>query len=177
MKCFSALAFLAVIFFIFGCGGQKAPGNDNKTAANTTVSDDSDEAVIRNLMTEYIERVREGDKTVLYENEFMYYKDIISLTEYYEYPRVRDYVYNTLSHVVTDSVEILGDSAFAWIRLFYLTDEPDEGGHPYQTTFYRSMGRWYRPYLSRWEQQLELEEEMRAYEEAVKREQTEKEGK
>jgi len=177
MKCFRAITLLMAILFMIGCGGQESGPRTADKNLNETAGDGGDEAVIRAILTEYIERMVEGDKTVLYENEFLYYTDIISLTEYYEYPRVRDYPYDSLSHVIVDSVEVLDDSAYAWIRLFYLSDDPEPKPHEYKTKLYRSMGRWYRPYMSHWEQQLEYDEEIRAYQQAVEREQAEQEGK
>ena len=173
MKCFRAITLLLTFLFIFGCGGeQSAPQKtDNKT--QTSVDDGGDEAAIRAILIEYIERMTEGDKTVLYENEFLSYPDIISLTEYPESPRARDYAYDSLSHVVVDSVEIMGDSAYAWIKLYYLSSDPEPEAHESRTRLYRSMGRWYRPYLSKWDKQLDYEEEIKAYQDAVKREQQE----
>jgi len=177
MKCFRACFTLFVaILCIAGCGGEESAKKtaDQKTA--TTAIDGGDEAAIEALFIEYIERMREGDKTVLYENEFDYYKDLISLTEYMEYPRVRDYVYDSLSHIVVDSVKVFGDSAWAYIRLFYESMDPEPVGHSYRSPVYRTDEGWKKPYLSHWEQHLEDLERIRAYEEAVKREQSEKKG-
>ena len=177
MKCFKAyFIFLIAILFVAGCGGQDSAKKEANTKTETTMVDGSDEAAIEALYIEYIERMTEGDKTVLYENEFDYYKDLISLTEYMEYPRVRDYVYDSLSHIVVDSVEVFGDSAWAYIRLFYESIDPEPIGHSYRSPVYRTESGWKKPYLSRWEQHLEDLERIRAYEEAVKREQSEKEG-
>lgn len=175
MKFYRMLSVFILFLLLIGCGNQettKKPGSQS-----TAAEESGDEATIRALMIEYIDRTKEGDKTVLYENEFPYYKDLISLTEYMEYRFVRDYPYESLSSVQVDSLRILGDSALVWIQVSYDISNPDKRMQPYTVKVYHSNGKWLRPYLSHYDKQLENDAEIKAYEEAVKREQQEQEGK
>ncbi|PKK84062.1 MAG: hypothetical protein CVT49_05415 [candidate division Zixibacteria bacterium HGW-Zixibacteria-1] len=171
MKFYRIIIIFIIILFLSGCSNQETAKKSGNPS--TGAEEISDQNAIRAMMTEYIDRMKEGDKTVLYENEFLYYQDLISLTEYMEYPRVRDYVYDSLSHVEVDSVHVYGDSADVWIRLFYESLDPNAKGRAYQSRVFRSRGKWLKPYQSHFDKQLELEEQIKAYEDAVKREQTE----
>ncbi|MEW5923003.1 MAG: hypothetical protein AB1746_03360 [Candidatus Zixiibacteriota bacterium] len=175
MKSYRMLSIPVIFLLLIGCGNQETA--QNSSSPGVTTEETSDEATIRALMIEYIERTKEGDKTVLYENEFPYYKDLISLTEYMEYRWVRDYEYNRLSSIEVDSLRIFGDSATVWIRLSYGIDVPEGEWRSYAAKVYRSHGKWYRPYQSHYDKQLENDAEIKAYEEAVRREQQEQEGK
>lgn len=168
MKLCKFFGFLACMILIAGCSSQV----ETETTQETEVPS-ADEAAIKAVLIEYIERVREGDKTVLYENELSYYVDEISMSEYMEIPRVRDYRYDSLSHVVVDSIEVLGDSAIAQIRIFYESAAEEPVEHPYTTKLYRSGDRWVRPYQSRWANEAEYLQRVKEYQEAVEAEDAE----
>jgi hypothetical protein len=166
MKFFRHVCLLSCFVLIAGCGGEsKTDSIPNEAGAMT------DEDTIRAVLVEYIERVMEGDKTVMYENELMYYTDIVSLTEYMEFRWVKEYPYEYISGMEIDSVEVMGDSALAKIRVFYEptafsgTDE-----RPYDVKLYRSGGRWVRPYRSQWVKEVEYMERIREYERAAEAE-------
>lgn len=175
MKFYRMLSVFIIFLLLIGCGNQETSKNPGSPSVKT--EEPGDEATIRALITEYIDRTKEGDKTVLYENEFPYYKDIISLSEYMEYRYVRDYPYDALSSVQVDSLRILGDSALVWIKVTYDISDPNKEMQSYTVRVYRSNGKWYRPYQSHYDKQLLNDAEIKAYEEAVKREQQEQEGK
>ncbi|UCD94516.1 MAG: hypothetical protein JSU69_00240 [Candidatus Zixiibacteriota bacterium] len=171
MKFFRLVCVLSCFMVIVGCGGERKTGNAPDKTVITT-----DEDAIRAVLIEYIERVMEGDKTVLYENEFMYYRDEVSLTEYMEYSWVKEYPYDYISGVEVDSVEVMGDSARAKIRVFYeATAFSGEEERPYDVTLYRSGEQWIRPYQSKWYREVEYMERIREYERAAEAE-TEEEG-
>ena len=172
MKYFRLVCVLSCLTLIVGCGGEPKTANN----APSATSEMSDEDAIRAVLIEYIERVMEGDKTVLYENEFMYYRDEVSLTEYMEYSWVKQYPYEYITGVKVDSIEVMGDTAKAKIRVSYeATAFSKAEERPYDVTLYRSGGRWIRPYQSKWEREVEYMDRIREYERAAEAE-SEEEG-
>jgi hypothetical protein len=156
------------IFILTGCSKNQEPEETEQVPVET-----EEQAAIRELLTEYFDRVIAGDKTVMYENELVYYKDLMSLSEYMDYPRVLDYKYDTLEAVSIDSIKVSDDSAWAWVKVIY---ESAGGGtlqRAYGLKLYHSFGRWRRPYLSRWEKELEYFDRIRAYDSAAAAEEAE----
>jgi len=165
MKYYRLSVLLFCMVLLIGCGKKEPTAQKEKVSPG-----DSDMVAIKALMYEYIDHMKEGDKTFLYENEFTYYQTDHSMSDYMEIPRVRDYVYDSLSHVQIDSVKLYGDSAIAFIQIFYESTSPKPEGHPYPTRFYRSQGKWIRPYLSRWEDEMVFLKRVEEYNKAVEAE-------
>ena len=69
-------AVLLIGLFIFGCGGS----GDDKSQQTKSPEEMTEEDKIKASMTALIERLMEGDKTVLYEHEFDCFKDETSLS-------------------------------------------------------------------------------------------------
>jgi len=171
---YMAVLFLALslILMAIGCGNKEG----EKTSSDTGQSNQDAKAQIQASMDEMIDRLKEGDKTVLYESEFTYYRDEVPLSDYMELYRVKNYPYDSLSHVVIDSIDLMDDSALVYLRLFYNTPNAELQGHPYSTKFYYSEGRWTKPYMSLWPNEVEYQERIKAYQEAVKQEESDDEG-
>jgi len=146
---------------------------ENESTVETPVARNSDEVAITEMIHEYFDRVMEGDKTVLYENEFTYYTDEISLDDYMELNKVLDYKYDTLAGVTLDSIQMMNDSARLWIKVHYAGMAGDDREMPYVIKAYRSRGGWIRPYLSRWDNEAEYLEMIRQYDSAVAAEEDE----
>jgi hypothetical protein len=150
-------------FVIWACSeNQKTKSEPVKAPAKN-----SDKAAITAMINEYFDRVMEGDKTVLYENEFPYYTDEHSLDDYMEFRQVLDYKYDTLAGVNVDSIHVMGDSALLWVNVHYAGKAGTDKERPYLLKAYRCRGRWLRPYLSHWEDEAEYEEQIRQYDSAV----------
>jgi len=168
MRLYKLLPFLLCLILVAGCSKQEETDAEKEpTIEDKSPFLDSDKQAIAAVMEEYIDRVKEGDLTVLYENEFSYYKDEHSMSEYMEMKRVLDYKFDTLSAIEIDSIHVMDDSAVLVIRILY---ESAAGGtleRPYMIKMYRSFGGWIRPYLSKWEEEAEYLEQIREYEEAV----------
>nr|MBN2278417.1 hypothetical protein [candidate division Zixibacteria bacterium] len=171
MKYYLFSGLIIGLLILIGCNDHK---ETQKPPPTEEVSDDV--AQITAAMKEMIDRLKEGDKTVLYESEFTYYKDEVPLSEYMELQRVKFYPYDSLSHIEVDSVELMGDSAAVKVSLYYTTAEAKENSKSFRTKFYRSQGRWVKPYMSRWPDEFEYLQRIKAYEEAVKTEKAGKEG-
>lgn len=163
MKHCKLLWLLMALVLFWGCSDNQ---QTETTVDKSSVESDA-QAEIRAMINEYFERVTEGDKTVLYENEFTYYTDGISLGEYMEFRQVLDYKYDTLSGVIVDSIEVMGDSARLRVRIVYIGAEGDEKERPYVLKAYRTGDRWVRPYLSHWKDEAEYLELIRIYDSAA----------
>jgi len=149
----------------FGCGG----GGDDKTGKTKAPEEMTEEEKVMASMTELIERLIEGDKTVLYEHEFSYFKDETPLSDYLEIPRVADYAYDTLSSIGYDSVVISGDSARVYAVVTYESKAGGEIQRQYSFWMYNLDGTWKKPYRSSAEKEREYIEEKRRYEEEAEK--------
>jgi len=161
MKHYSLILIIFCMILLGACSGETE--NIKPDVKNEMTSDNPDEAEIIAMITEYFDRVREGDKTVLYENEFTYYTDEKSFDEYMALSKVLDYKYDTLGGVYVDSVRVMEDSAWMWVNVIYNSADGSTKERPYRLKAYRSRGRWIRPYLSRWNQEFDYLEQVRIY--------------
>lgn len=149
-RCRLFVLVLCAILLV-ACGSEQKQTEIKKDV----ISDNPDEAEIRAMIGEYFDRVREGDKTVLYENEFTYYTDDKSLDDYMALSRVLDYKYDTLGGIMVDSIIVMDDSAFIWLKVTYNSADGSQNERPYRLPAYRSQGRWIRPYMSRAKEEAE----------------------
>ncbi len=166
--CKILLLIMAAIIF-WSCSENQ----ETKTDVEEPLIENDDQTAIRAMIEEYFDRVMEGDKTVLYENEFTYYTDMISMSEYMDFRQVLDYKYDTLSGVVVDSINLMTDSAWLWIKVVYTGAEGDTKERPYVIKAYRRGDRWIRPYLSHWKDEVEYLELIRQYDSAAAEEEAE----
>ncbi len=173
MKEFKVCLLIALMAILYGCGGEK-----EKEPAETSggVAEMSEEDKVKVSMTELIERMVEGDKTVLYEHEFNYYTDDISLSDYMKISWVKDYAYDTLRGIEYDSVKIIGDSAIVDAKIIYESKAGGEKKKAYRFTMYNYNGKWIKPYQSKFNEEMEYLESKRAYDSAAAAEEAERLG-
>jgi len=174
MKEFKVLIFLTVLMILIGCGAEKTDQSPKTAATDTALTDENK---IRAALTELIERVMEGDKNVLYENEFSYYTDETSLSDYMKLARVINYAYDTLRGIEIDSINIMGDSALVDTRITYESKAGGEFTKEYKIMMYNFDGKWVKPYMSRADAALEYLKSRRAYDSAVAAQEARKSGK
>jgi hypothetical protein len=148
------------LFLLFGCS-EKVEKKEAVTQHDSNM--DPQEAALRAMVIESFDRVKEGDKTVLYENEFTYLKDTMTLSAYLESRYVKGYNDDSLRSVTVDSVKLMGDSARAYIRLIYETLDGRENERAMPLRLYYSQGRWIKPYLSKYDEELDYLEQRRIY--------------
>lgn len=176
MRVFDLLLILAMVLLIWGCGSDKPgvrTGDDSDSTEDVSVAKLSDEEAITAMLVEMIDRVKEGDKTVLYEMEFSYYTDSVSLSEYMEIPRVLEYKYDTLSGIVVDSVNMMDDSAIALVTIKYESLGGGQTERQYPLTVYKIDDRWVRPYLSKYAREIEYRKLVEEYLRAIGEEEEE----
>jgi len=162
MKVYEILVLMFCLAFALAAGDDEQEAGE--TAEESAVYDS---VMIEKSFHEYIDRVKVGDLTVLYENEFSYYTDEHSYDDYMAQKRVHDYKYDTLAGAAIDSMEIMGDSTVLSITVFYASAEGDTTSHPYVIRMYRSFDRWVRPYMSKYSEEVQYLEDIKAYQEAV----------
>jgi len=170
MKGYSVILILAA-GLIWGCGekAEKGGADQTLTTATATATENvrPEEVPIRNTLTEFFGRLRDGDKTVMYENEFTYYQMEYPLDKYYELERVKNYKYDTLKGIEIDSVQIMEDSAAVYFKIVYQSPDGPESKRFYRRIMYYTRDRWIFPYQSRIKNELEFRQSKREYDSAT----------
>ncbi len=157
IKC-KPVCILLFAVLIIACGEKMETHQDTGPAANIDPANMTEEDKIEAAMIKFMERLWEGDKSVLYENEFSYYRDQTSLSEYREMYRVYEYIYDTIRGIELDSVQLMGESAKVWARVIYESfSGSGRSEQEYDFIMYNFEGRWIKPYMSVSGTQLELE--------------------
>ncbi|HHI02629.1 MAG: hypothetical protein DRP51_06740 [Candidatus Zixiibacteriota bacterium] len=180
MKQFRSLLCIALLAILIGCGTDEPDKTKESAEEQMKLSGDtailSEEDKLKASMTELIERMIEGDKTVLYEHEFSYYTDETSLSDYMKLHRVIDYNYDTLRGITYDSVKIMGDSAIVDAGIIYESKAGGEFTKKYRFKMYNFHGKWVKPYMSQVRLEREYLEQQRIYDSAAAAEEAEAAG-
>lgn len=109
-----------------------------------------------------IERIRYGDKTGLYENEFEYMREEKTYDDYLLHGEVSWANADSLDHIeILDIIFYDKDSALVDADFYMLSHTGDIYPSSIRWTAYYREGRWIKPYLSRLMYQMELEELIR----------------
>ncbi len=167
MKEFRSLLLIALFAFLIGCGADEPKETEVTTELSDAVTELTEEDKLKASMTEFIERMIEGDKTVLYEHEFSYYKDETSFSEYMTQHKVIDYAYDTLGGITYNTVNILGDSAIVNANIIYESKAGGEIIKTYTFKMYNFNGKWIKPYLSKVRLERDYLEQRRIYDSTV----------
>lgn len=173
MKEFRSLMLIGLISILIGCGSDEPKETEEPPKTTDEVAVVTEEDKLKAAMTELIERMIEGDKTVLYENEFSYYTDETSLSDYMKLHRVIDYNYDTLRGITYNDVNITGDSAIVSANIIYESKAGGEFSKTYKFKMYNVNGKWVKPYLSKIRLELDYLEQRRIYDSAAAAEEAE----
>ena len=140
----------------------------------TLVSCESQKAVdptvqrIEDKTEELFTRSKVLDYEVLYEDEFPYMRDEIPIEEYLLNSYIRTGRIDTLAALQIDSVNIFGDSAYAYLQLEYVHADSSLSIRAIPLIWYRvDDTAWVHPVISNLQRQKDYEEEIRVYWEAV----------
>ncbi len=124
---------------------------------------------IEDKTEELFTRSKVLDYEALYENEFPYMKDEMPLDEYLKNSYIQWGRVDTLAALQIDSVNLFGDSAYAYLQIEYVLSDSSLSVRDLPLIWYRVEDTgWVHPVLSNFQQQKEYEEEIRMYWEAVK---------
>jgi hypothetical protein len=135
---------------------------------------DSTESMIVQKTQELFTRIKVRDYSVIWENEFPYMREESPLEEYLNNPYMKWYQADTLAAVQIDSVTVWEDTAYAHMQLEWLLADSTFDVNSINLRWYHRNDEWVKPTLSIFGRQLEFEEELRVYWEAVERMQREK---
>lgn len=148
-------ALAAVLLFsFFACQSEQAS--------------DPRKSLIKAKTESLFTRIKVRDYAVIYENEYPYMKEEADLQEYLANRYMQWYKPDTLMAIQVDSVVIRGDSALAHMRLEWLASDSSLILQTIRLPWVYVDDEWLKPTLSRLDMQLEFEEELRVYWEAVR---------
>ena len=104
---------------------------------------------IKNVLNETVDRLRYGDKTVLYEQEFDYVKKGLTYDDYLERNEIKRMNVDTVAaFVVKDATFPGGDSALVNVDVVFVGPLGDTTHFPQTWHMHYYDGRWIRPTLS-----------------------------
>ena len=127
------------------------------------------ESEIMRKTEELFTRIKVRDYAVIWENEFPYMRDESPLEEYLNNAYMKWYQADTLVSIQVDSVIVWGsDTAYAFMETEWLLADSSFKVDSIRLRWYYSGDEWIKPTLSMIDRQLEFEEELRVYWEAVK---------
>ncbi len=167
MKEFRSLLLIALVSFLIGCSADEPKETEVTPEPSDAVTEMTEEDKLKASMTELIERMIEGDKSVLYEHEFSYYTDETSFSEYMTLHKVIDYAYDTLSGITYNTVNIMGDSAIVNANIIYESRAGGEITKTYTFKMYNFSGKWIKPYMSNIRLERDYLEQRRIYDSTV----------
>lgn len=136
---------------------------------------DPTESLIIQQTENLFTRIKVRDYAAIWENEFAYMRDESPLEEYLKNPYMKWYQPDTLMAVQVDSVSIFGDTAYAHMMVEWLLSDSTFSVDTIRLRWYYSDDEWIKPQLSDLGRQLEFEEELRVYWEAVRQMQEDEE--
>jgi len=132
------------------------------------IMDETEELFMRSKVLDY---------EVLYENEYPYMRDELELEIYLKNRYIQWGRIDTLAALQIDSVTIHGDSAHAHLQLEYMLSDSSINLTSVALFWYKIDDTdWVHPTLSNLSKQLEYEEEIRIYWEAVRKMQEKEEA-
>jgi len=156
-----------LIAAVFGCYGCSTDDSSSSGSADRK----ADVQQIKDALDETIVRLRYGDKSVLYEQEFAYVKDGLTYDEYLERNEIKRMNVDTVAaFVVKDAAFLPGDSALVDVDVVFVGPLGDTTHFPQTWHMYRYNDRWIRPTLSTREGQDYWDERRRVADSAAEAE-------
>jgi len=155
--------FLFLVCFLGGCSGSD---DKSETAIETdTIGDQVDDSsLVDNVIVDNdaITRIKYGDKSGLYENEFEYLIDEKPFEEYITFPQIVNAKADTIDFVEVLKYEPREDnSAIVDVIVHFLGPTGVRTDYPDMIRMYKHKGRWIKPTVSSILHQKNYEEIMR----------------
>jgi len=156
------IMFIFVSFLSFlSCGKKNGSGDDGQDAA-VAQGKLSEEKVIEEILNEAITRLRYGDKSGLYENEFEYYTDEVNFDDYLKTAQMHYAQADTIAFVEVRHVEFFDrDSAHVDVTVHFEGPTGQKSFHRDELIVYYHKGRWIKPTISVIDLQKSYEEKIR----------------
>ncbi len=165
MPKFKLISVLTPILFsslllMLSCSSKTDSGSSSDTTSATDTTALTEDERIELFMNEAMDRLRYKDKTVLYENEFAYYREKFSFDHYLTETRIQKAEADTLVNIDVKSVTYFDrDSAKVYLEVHYKGPTGKEtvkkqNGVP----IYWHEGKWIKPTLSNFIAQKEYDD-------------------
>ncbi|NOY88569.1 MAG: hypothetical protein GXO93_04145 [FCB group bacterium] len=156
---FRSFLFLIILgyLFVIGCSNQS---NKAKTASDATGNQKimTLKDTIEDVLNEAMTRLRYGDKSGLYENEFSYLKDTTTFDDYLKTGQMQYASNDSLSHIDVNDVELFNhDSARVKVTVNFEGPSGKKHSLDDKITVYYHKGRWIKPTISVIKHELEYE--------------------
>ena len=175
------------VFPVILCIGWLA-ACDSKKTSDDVVQDSSalvgesgeaaDKKLIERMLKETIARLKYGDKSALYENEFEYFTDEKTYDDYLEKAEIRWAQADTVTLIEVKHIDLFDrDSALVDVTVHF---EGPTGKKSYlddRLYVYYHKGRWIKPTVTVIDLQLNYEEKIRIADSAAAAEAAEQESK
>lgn len=145
------MVVVAGVGFFWSCGKKSDSGDagQDATVASNAKGDLSEEEIIEEMLNEVLTRLRYGDKSGLYENEFEYATDEIGFDEYLAKGEIRYAQADSITFVEVRHVKFFDhDSAIVNVTVHF---EGPTGKKSYlrdKIVIYYHKGRWIKPTVS-----------------------------
>ncbi|MFQ6008915.1 MAG: hypothetical protein ACE5K8_08210, partial [Candidatus Zixiibacteriota bacterium] len=170
VKAREALLLTLCISLLVSCSSKTEL--DDVGQDSTSMADKMDEAaekeIIDRMLNETITRLRYGDKSALYENEFEYFTDEVNFDEYLERDEIKWAQADTITFLEIKNVEFFDrDSALVSLTVHF---EGPTGQKSYlddRIVVYHHKGRWIKPTVTVIDLQLDYEEKIRVADSAA----------
>jgi len=155
MQKFDLIRYVAPISFsslllILSCSSKTEGDLKNDTTSVTDTMALTEDDRIEQIMNEAMDRLRDKDKSFLYENEFAYYREKFTFDDYLKERKIATANSDTLEYIDVLSVTYFGkDSAKAVIEVHFKGPTGNvtvlkENGVP----LYWHEGKWIKPTVS-----------------------------
>jgi hypothetical protein len=145
------MVVVAGVGLFWSCGKKSDSGDagQDTTVVSKAEGEHSEEQAIEDMMNEVLTRLRYGDKSGLYENEFEYAQDETSFEEYLGMGQIRFAQADTITFVEVRHVNFFDhDSAIVDVTVHF---EGPTGKKSYfrdKVVVYYHRGRWIKPTVS-----------------------------
>jgi uncharacterized protein YihD (DUF1040 family) len=170
MKLREMLLIIPCVVLIASCNSKT--GSDNVAQNSNSVAGEIDEAsekkIIDSTLNATIMRLKLGDKSALYENEFEYFTDEVNFDDYLKKGEIQTAQADTITLLEMKNIDLFDhDSALVDLTVHF---EGPTGQKSYlddKIVVYYYKGRWIKPTVTTPGRQLEYEEKIRVADSAA----------
>lgn len=188
---FLVLATVLSLALLINCGGDNKSGGDSSSdqteatgAAVASSEADSDDVWTQRAaglddeasqmfesLNAAIVRLRFGDRSGLYDNEFEYMRDESEFSDYRVFQQVSFLTADSIEWIEVANYEYRGENqAIVNVIVHFLGPTGERSEYPDVVRMFRHKGTWIKPSVSVWPNQEEYEKIIREAEEAARRE-------
>ncbi len=147
---------------VIGCSSDDPRGDAAGASEPAGATELTGAEAIQESLNEVVARWHHGDKAVLYDNEFPYLREDFTFEDYLENKQVKMLQADSLAAMKIKDVQLLGkDSAIVDVDVIFVGPLGDTSHLDNTYVMYYHGGRWLRPTLSGYVQQMERDTDRR----------------